>query len=70
MRKKFFRHHMAKQDVKAVLASCVRFGHQEPTIWIQALWSCFRDTRNPPNDLLPEVLITNVKKIIITKLIF
>lgn len=46
---------MSQQDANSVLACCRRFGHQEPSLWVQALWSCVRDTRNPPANLLSEV---------------
>lgn len=51
----FFRHHMSKGDSEAVLTCCKRFGHQEPSLWVQALWACIRDQKNPPEELLSEV---------------
>lgn len=46
---------MSKGDSEAVLTCCKRFGHQEPSLWVQALWSCIRDSKNPPEELLSEV---------------
>lgn len=47
---------MSKGDSEAVLTCCKRFGHQEPLLWVQALWSCIRDNKNPPQELLSEVI--------------
>lgn len=51
----FVRYHMTKGDSEAVLTCCKRFGHQEPSLWVQALWTCIRDNKNPPEELLSEV---------------
>jgi hypothetical protein len=48
-------YHVRQQDHKAVLASCRRFGHQDPSLWVQALWSCAKDP-NMPSSLLSEIL--------------
>ncbi|XP_045478377.1 vacuolar protein sorting-associated protein 11 homolog [Harmonia axyridis] len=56
------RHHIMKNDTGSVLACCRRFGNQEPTLWIQALWSCVRNTKNPPPDLLSEILTVIAKE--------
>jgi len=48
-------YHIRQQDHKAVLASCRRFGHQDPSLWVQALWSCAKDP-NMPSSLLSEIL--------------
>nr|XP_008196910.1 PREDICTED: vacuolar protein sorting-associated protein 11 homolog [Tribolium castaneum] len=56
------RHHITKNDTSSILACCRRFGHQEPTLWVQALWSCVRDTKNPPIDLLNEILTVIAKE--------
>ncbi|KAJ8946786.1 hypothetical protein NQ314_008769 [Rhamnusium bicolor] len=48
------RYHISKNDANSVLACCRRFGHQEPTLWVQALWSCVRNTKHPSMDLLNE----------------
>ncbi|XP_017782805.1 PREDICTED: vacuolar protein sorting-associated protein 11 homolog [Nicrophorus vespilloides] len=54
------RYHMSRSkeqfDANAVLACCRRFGHQEPTLWVQALWTCIRDEEHEYSDLLPEIL--------------
>lgn len=51
----FFRYHISRNDSNSVLACCTRFGHQEPTLWVQALWSSVRDSKQPSMDLLNEV---------------
>lgn len=56
------RHHISKNDSSSILACCRRFGHQEPTLWVQALWSCVRDTITPPIDLLNEILTVIAKE--------
>ncbi|KDR21303.1 Vacuolar protein sorting-associated protein 11-like protein [Zootermopsis nevadensis] len=48
-------YHIRQEDHKAVLASCRRFGHQDPSLWVQALWSCAKDP-NMPSSLLSEIL--------------
>lgn len=48
-------YHMIQRDYKEVLATCQRFGQQEPNLWIQAMWYCARDSHTPP-DLLEEIL--------------
>ncbi|XP_050309231.1 vacuolar protein sorting-associated protein 11 homolog isoform X2 [Anthonomus grandis grandis] len=56
------RYHIAKNDPTSVLECCTRFGHQEPTLWVQALWSCVRDSKQPSMDLLNEVLTVIAKE--------
>lgn len=46
---------MIQRDYKEVLATCQRFGKQDPNLWVQALWYCARDSHTPP-DLLEEIL--------------
>ncbi|KAF5277458.1 hypothetical protein FQA39_LY18488 [Lamprigera yunnana] len=50
------RYHIAQGDSNSILMCCRRFGHQEPSLWIQALWSCIRGTNNLLLNLLPDVL--------------
>jgi hypothetical protein len=56
------KHHIFKNDSSSILGCCRRFGHQEPTLWVQALWSCVRDTKNPSIDLLNEILTVIAKE--------
>ncbi|XP_066259666.1 vacuolar protein sorting-associated protein 11 homolog [Euwallacea similis] len=56
------RYHISNNDPNSVLACCTRFGHQEPTLWVQALWSCVRDNKQPSMDLLNEVLTVIAKE--------
>ncbi|KAG5888950.1 hypothetical protein JTB14_012209 [Gonioctena quinquepunctata] len=56
------RYHISNNDSNSVLACCRRFGHQEPTLWVQALWSCVRDTKEPSMDLLNEILTVIAKE--------
>ncbi|KAJ8936386.1 hypothetical protein NQ318_010793 [Aromia moschata] len=56
------RYHISKNDSKSVLACCRRSGHQEPALWVQALWSCVRDTKNPSMDFLNEILTVIAEK--------
>lgn len=56
------KHHISKNDANAILACCRRFGHQEPTLWVQALWSCVRDSNTPSFDLLNEILTVIAKE--------
>ncbi|CAH0563845.1 unnamed protein product [Brassicogethes aeneus] len=55
------RYHISKNDSKAISACCRRFGHQEPSLWVQALWSCVRDSQQPTMDLLNEILTVIAK---------
>ncbi|XP_076269344.1 vacuolar protein sorting 11 isoform X2 [Rhynchophorus ferrugineus] len=56
------RYHLSKNDSNSVLACCRRFGHQEPTLWVQVLWSCVRDNKQPSIELLNEVLTVIAKE--------
>nr|XP_023025769.1 vacuolar protein sorting-associated protein 11 homolog [Leptinotarsa decemlineata] len=56
------RYHISNNDPNSVLACCRRFGHQEPTLWVQALWFCVRDTKIPSMDLLNEILTVIAKE--------
>ncbi|CAH1183052.1 unnamed protein product [Ceutorhynchus assimilis] len=56
------RYHIARNDPSSVLACCTRFGHQDPTLWVQTLWSCVRDNKQPSMDLLNEVLTVIAKE--------
>ncbi|XP_018335224.1 vacuolar protein sorting-associated protein 11 homolog [Agrilus planipennis] len=56
------RYHVSKGDESAVLACCRRFGHQEPSLWVQALWSCVRESNSPLIDILPEILTVIAKE--------
>ncbi|GLV44930.1 Vacuolar protein sorting 11 [Carabus blaptoides fortunei] len=64
-------YHLARRDSASVLVCCRRFGHQEPTLWLQALWACVRDSSSSENNaissleltqLLPEVLSVVAKE--------
>ena len=48
-------YHVAQRDYPSVLVCCRRFGHQEPGLWVQALWAVSPHT-NLPRDLLDEIL--------------
>ncbi|KAK6628467.1 hypothetical protein RUM43_002282 [Polyplax serrata] len=48
-------YHLFQGDHKAVLATCKRYGHQDPSLWIQALWSVARQT-DAPSQLLSDIL--------------
>ncbi|KAK4874130.1 hypothetical protein RN001_013490 [Aquatica leii] len=50
------RYHILRSDSNSILSCCRRFGHQEPSLWIQALWSCIRGGNDSLLELLPEVL--------------
>ncbi|ERL88484.1 hypothetical protein D910_05870 [Dendroctonus ponderosae] len=60
--RQILRYHISRNDPSSVLACCARFGHQEPTLWVQALWSCVRDSKQPSIDLLNEVLTVIAKE--------
>lgn len=61
-------YHIRQQDHKAVLASCRRFGHQDPSLWVQALWSCAKDP-NMPSSLLSEILSVIEKERLLSPLL-
>ncbi|KAJ9600043.1 hypothetical protein L9F63_009660, partial [Diploptera punctata] len=61
-------YHIRQQDYKAVLASCRRFGHQDPSLWVQALWSCTKDA-NMPTSLLSEILSVIEKERLLSPLL-
>ncbi|KAK0086649.1 hypothetical protein PV325_013769 [Microctonus aethiopoides] len=48
-------YHLREGDDDAVLATCKRFGHQDPNLWIQALWSVARN-KNASTKLLSDIL--------------
>ncbi|XP_060522802.1 vacuolar protein sorting-associated protein 11 homolog isoform X2 [Cylas formicarius] len=56
------RYHISQNDSNSVLTCCKRFGHQEPTLWVHALWSCVRDSRQPSTDLLNEIFTVIAKE--------
>lgn len=56
------RYHISLKDTSSVLACCKRFGHQEPTLWVQSMWSCVRDPDYSTHNLLPDVLDTIAKE--------
>lgn len=64
-------YHLARRDSASVLACCRRFGHQEPGLWLQALWACVKDSTNENTsknileltELLPEVFIQKYQPI-------
>ncbi|XP_076240073.1 vacuolar protein sorting 11 isoform X2 [Calliopsis andreniformis] len=47
--------HLREGDSEQVLAACKRFGHQDPNLWIQALWSVARN-KEAPTKLLADIL--------------
>ncbi|XP_015430212.1 PREDICTED: vacuolar protein sorting-associated protein 11 homolog [Dufourea novaeangliae] len=49
------RFHLREGDSEQVLATCKRFGHQDPNLWVQALWSVARNKEAPPK-LLADIL--------------
>lgn len=53
---------MSNGDHSAALACCRRFGHQEPSLWVQALWLCIGEAKSPPQELLTEVLTVIAKE--------
>lgn len=63
-------YHIARCDSASVLACCRRFGHQEPSLWLQALWACVKDSTAQNNgtlsleltEILPEILTIVAKE--------
>ncbi|XP_033330810.1 vacuolar protein sorting 11 [Megalopta genalis] len=49
------RFHLREGDSEQVLAICKRFGHQDPNLWVQALWSVARN-KEAPTKLLADIL--------------
>ncbi|XP_012278294.1 vacuolar protein sorting-associated protein 11 homolog isoform X2 [Orussus abietinus] len=49
------RYHLREGEDEQVLATCKRFGHQDPNLWIQALW-CTARTKNSSPKLLTDIL--------------
>ncbi|XP_054007633.1 vacuolar protein sorting-associated protein 11 homolog isoform X2 [Hylaeus anthracinus] len=49
------RYHLREGDSEQVLATCKRFGHQDPNLWVQALWSVARN-KEAPLKLLADIL--------------
>lgn len=49
------RFHLREGDSEQVLATCKRFGHQDPNLWVQALWSVARN-KEAPTKLLADIL--------------
>ncbi|XP_076626733.1 vacuolar protein sorting 11 [Colletes latitarsis] len=47
--------HLREADSEQVLATCKRFGHQDPNLWVQALWSVARN-KNASLKLLAGIL--------------
>lgn len=46
---------MREGDSEQVLATCKRFGHQDPNLWVQALWSVAKN-KDAPTKLLADIL--------------
>ncbi|PSN48268.1 hypothetical protein C0J52_03049, partial [Blattella germanica] len=61
-------YHIRQQDYKSVLTSCRRFGHQDPSLWVQALWSCAKDS-SMPSSLLAEILSVIEKERLLSPLL-
>ncbi|XP_066993542.2 vacuolar protein sorting-associated protein 11 homolog [Anabrus simplex] len=61
-------YHFRQQDYKAVLATCRRFGNQDPSLWVQALWCCAKDADTPSN-LLGEILTIIEKERLLSPLL-
>ncbi|KRT81937.1 hypothetical protein AMK59_5836, partial [Oryctes borbonicus] len=55
------RYHMSQDDSISVLSCCRRYGQQEPTLWIHALFYCV-NSKNPPMDILPDILSVIAKE--------
>lgn len=49
------RFHLSEGDSEQVLATCKRFGHQDPNLWVQALWSVAKN-KDAPIKLLADIL--------------
>ncbi|KAF4524978.1 hypothetical protein B566_EDAN011906 [Ephemera danica] len=49
------RYHSTHEDHEALLMCCRKFGTQDPSLWVQALWACAKDSSTPPR-ILMEVL--------------
>ncbi|CAK9817084.1 Vacuolar protein sorting-associated protein 11 homolog [Anthophora quadrimaculata] len=48
-------YHLREGNSEQVLATCKRFGHQDPNLWVQALWSIARN-KDAPAKLLTDIL--------------
>ncbi|XP_008204135.1 vacuolar protein sorting-associated protein 11 homolog isoform X1 [Nasonia vitripennis] len=48
-------YHLREGDSEQVLATCNKFGRQDPNLWIQALWSVAWNKNSPPK-LLSDIL--------------
>ncbi|XP_011503306.1 PREDICTED: vacuolar protein sorting-associated protein 11 homolog [Ceratosolen solmsi marchali] len=44
-------YHLREGDIDQVLATCNKFGRQDPNLWIQTLWSIVRNQNTPPKFL-------------------
>lgn len=49
------RFHLREGDSEQVLATCKSFGHQDPNLWVQALWSIAKN-KDAPTKLLADIL--------------
>ncbi|XP_017787997.1 PREDICTED: vacuolar protein sorting-associated protein 11 homolog [Habropoda laboriosa] len=48
-------YHLQNGNSEQVLATCKRFGHQDPNLWVQALWNVARN-KEAPTKLLTDIL--------------
>lgn len=48
-------YHLCQKDYQNVITCCRRFGNQDSSLWIQALWAGARNPNVPPY-LLNEIL--------------
>ncbi|XP_054266657.1 vacuolar protein sorting-associated protein 11 homolog isoform X1 [Macrosteles quadrilineatus] len=61
-------YHLSQQDYQSVLACCRRFGLQDPSLWLQALWAGAKDI-DMPSHLLAEILTIIEKERLLSPLL-
>ncbi|XP_046409664.1 vacuolar protein sorting-associated protein 11 homolog isoform X1 [Neodiprion fabricii] len=60
-------YHLREGDNEQILATCKRFGHQDPNLWVQALWSVARN-KNASSKLLADILTYIAKEKLLSPL--
>ncbi|XP_017759291.1 PREDICTED: vacuolar protein sorting-associated protein 11 homolog [Eufriesea mexicana] len=59
--------HLREGDSEQILAACKRFGHQDPNLWVQALWSIAKN-KEASTKLLADILVFIVQEKLLSPL--
>ncbi|RZF44682.1 hypothetical protein LSTR_LSTR000634 [Laodelphax striatellus] len=64
MYQQILQYHLTQKDYSSAIACCQRFGNQDSSLWVQALWAGARDKDVPPSILKDILYVIESKQLL------